>query len=88
MPPLTDSAKVTILLFAQYAETVGRSRVEISLPRGATVADLLAEFRRQVAEAAALPERLMCAVNLSHVLPGHQLRDGDEVAVLPPMAGG
>ncbi len=88
MPPLTAPAKVTILLFAQYAEAVGRSRVEISLPGGATVADLLSEFRRQVAGAASLPERLMCAVNLSHVLPGHQLRDGDEVAVLPPLAGG
>ena len=88
MPPLTTPAKVTILLFAQYAEAVGRSRVEISLPGGATVADLLSEFRRQVAGAASLPERLMCAVNHSHVLPGHQLRDGDEVAVLPPLAGG
>ena len=80
--------KVTILLFAQYAEAVGRSRVDISLPAGGTVADLLAELRRQIPEAGALPARLMCAVNLSHVLPSHQLRDGDEVAVLPPLAGG
>ena len=79
---------VTILLFAQYAEALGRSRVDISLPAGSTVADLLAEFRREVPEAGGLPERLMCAVNLSHVLPAHRLRDGDEVAVLPPLAGG
>jgi molybdopterin converting factor small subunit len=88
MPPLTDSARVTILLFAQYADAVGRSRVEISLAAGATVADLLSRFRSEVAGAAALPERPMCAVNHSHVLPGHHLRDGDEVAILPPLAGG
>ena len=79
---------VSIRLFARYAEVVGRTRVDISLPEGATVAALLAEFRRQVPEASALPEKLMCAVNLTHVLPGHPLRSGDEVAILPPLAGG
>jgi len=62
--------------------------VEISLPAGATVGELLLEFRRLVPEALRLPERPLCAVNLSHVLPTHLLRDGDEVAILPPLAGG
>lgn len=79
---------VTIRLFAAYAAAVGRASVEIVLPAGATVGDLLAELRRQVPEAAPLPERPLCAVNLSHVLPNHPLRDGDEVAILPPLAGG
>jgi molybdopterin converting factor small subunit len=84
MSPLT----VTVRLFAAYADSVGRASVEISLPAGATIGDLLAEFRRQVPEAARLPERPLCAVNLSHVLPSHPLRNGDEVAILPPLAGG
>ena len=84
MRPLT----VTIRLFAAYADLVGRVSVEISLPDGATVGDLLAEFRRLVPEAARLPERPLCAVNLSHVLLSHTLRTGDEVALLPPLAGG
>jgi MoaD family protein len=79
---------VAVRLFAAYAETVGRTSVEISLPAGATVGDLLSEFRRQVPAAAALPERPLCAVNLAHVLTSHRLRDGDEVAILPPLAGG
>ena len=79
---------ITVKLFAAYADAVGRSSVEISLPEGATVGDLLAEFRRRVPEAAALPERPLCAVNLAHVLAAHPLRNHDEVAILPPLAGG
>jgi molybdopterin converting factor subunit 1 len=83
-----DGLRISIRLFAHYAESVGRARLEVALPAGATVGDLLAEFRRQIPAAAALPERLLCAVNLMHVLPAHPLRDGDEVAILPPLAGG
>jgi molybdopterin converting factor small subunit len=82
------SLSITVRLFAAYAEAVGRSSVDISLPEGATVGDLLTEFRRRVPGAAALPERPMCAVNLTHVLSGHPLRNHDEVAILPPLAGG
>ena len=84
----STSLSVTVRLFAAYAEAVGHSSVEISLPAGATVGDLLAEFRRRVTGAAALPERPLCAVNLTHVLNGHPLRNSDEVAILPPLAGG
>jgi molybdopterin converting factor subunit 1 len=80
--------KVSVRLFARYAEVVGQDRVEISVPTGATVADLLAALRVQAPEFAALPKRPLCAVNLAHVLPAHPLRDGDEVAILPPLAGG
>ena len=79
---------VTVRLFAAYAEAVGRTSVDISLPEGATVGALLAELRRQLPEASRLPERPLCAVNLVHVLTSHALRDGDEVAILPPLAGG
>jgi molybdopterin converting factor small subunit len=79
---------ITIRLFAAYAEAVGRSSVDIWVPAGATVGDLIAELRRVVPEAATLPERPLCAVNLRHVLASHPLHDHDEVAILPPLAGG
>jgi molybdopterin converting factor subunit 1 len=84
----TASLNVSVRLFARYAELVGQDLVHISLPAGATVADLLAALRVKVPQASTLPARLLCAVNLSHVLPSHLLRDGDEVAILPPLAGG
>jgi len=79
---------VSVRLFARYAEVVGQDRVSVALTGGATVADLLAALRLQVPRFTALPARPLCAVNLAHVLPSHALRDGDEVAILPPLAGG
>ncbi len=79
---------VTIRLFAAYAELVGCDTVDIAVSAGATIGELLSEFRRQVPAAAPLPSRLLCAVNLAHVLPSHVLQPGDEVAILPPLAGG
>lgn len=84
----STAVSVSVRLFARYAEVVGQERVTVSLPTGATVADLLAALRTQVPRFATLPTRLLCAVNLMHVLPSHPLRDGDEVAILPPLAGG
>jgi len=79
---------VSVRLFARYAEVTGVERLELALRNGATVADLLATLRIQVPGFAQLPARLLCAVNLVHVLPSQTLRDGDEVAILPPLAGG
>jgi len=79
---------VSVRLFARYAEAVGAERLDLGLPTGATVADLLTALRAQVPGFGVLPPRLLCAVNLAHVLPSHTLREGDEVAILPPLAGG
>ncbi len=82
------SVSVTVRFFARYAELLGAARVGIAVPPGSTVATLLAEVRRVVPGAERLPERMLCAVNLVHVLPTQVLHDGDEVAILPPLAGG
>lgn len=82
------SIAVTVRFFARYADLVGREQVGISLPAGATVAALVDAVRREVPGAERLPERVLCAVNLAHALPSQALDDGDEVAFLPPLAGG
>jgi molybdopterin converting factor small subunit len=80
--------RVRCRLFARYAEVVGRDEVTLELPPGAVVSDAIATLRRGVRGGDALPERPLVAINLQHVLPGTHLRDGDELALLPPLAGG
>jgi molybdopterin synthase catalytic subunit len=80
--------RVTVRLFAQYAELIGTDVVALELPRGATVADAVAALRRQVSSGDRLPPRPLTAVNLAHVLPDRRLSDGDELALLPPLSGG
>jgi molybdopterin synthase catalytic subunit len=84
----TTAIKVTVRLFAQYAELVGAETITLELPPGSAVADAVGAVRRQVKNGQKLPTRPLAAVNLAHVLPDQRLADGDEVALLPPLAGG
>ena len=80
--------QVTVRLFAQYAELLERERVVLELVPQATVAQAIARLRRDLPRGELLPERPLVAVNLRHAGADEPLADGDEVAVLPPLAGG
>jgi molybdopterin converting factor subunit 1 len=77
---------LTVLLFASYADALGRSTLELDLPSGTTVEGLL-ERVRGMAPATALPHALV-AVNQAYAAPGQLVAPGDEIAIIPPVAGG
>jgi len=79
---------IRVRLFASYAELLGRDMLTLTVPLPTSVGDVVAQLRRTFPAAEALPERPLAAVNLKHVLPESPLRDGDELALLPPLAGG
>jgi molybdopterin converting factor small subunit len=83
----TPTVTVRILLFASYAERLGVESLDLPLPRPATVAQAI-ERLRAVPGGAELPARPLCALNLAHVTMDHAISDGDELAILPPLAGG
>jgi molybdopterin converting factor small subunit len=85
--PTTQIVNVRVLLFAGYAERVGLETVRVALPALATVADAL-EHIRSLPGGDRIPPRPLCAVNLTHAALDRRLAEGDEVAVLPPLAGG
>ncbi len=87
-PYMTASATVRVRFFARYAQLVGRELADVALPLPATVGDVVRRVRAELPGAAALPERPLTAVNLRHVKLDATVRDGDEVALLPPVAGG
>jgi len=78
--------KVKVLVFASYAEALGRGELDVELPAGATVADCVAEIRRGTG--AGVPPAPLVAVNRRYARPEHTLSEGDEVALIPPLAGG
>ena len=78
---------VTVLLFASYADALGSTSVDVQLPPGAKVSDLL-ERIAHLPGANKLPARPLVAVNRSYAGPGRELVTGDEVALIPPVAGG
>ncbi|MGH7499939.1 MAG: MoaD/ThiS family protein [Gemmatimonadales bacterium] len=82
-----SSVTVRVLLFASYAERLGLESVELSLPSPATVGGVLARLRTMPG-GAGLPPHPLCARNLAHVSLDEPVSPGDEIAVLPPLAGG
>lgn len=62
--------------------------VELELAGPATVGDAVAAVREQLPRGHLLPARPLVARNQAHALPGDPVQDGDELAFLPPLAGG
>jgi molybdopterin converting factor subunit 1 len=84
--PVT-AVRVRSLFFASYRDLVGAEEIELELPAGSTVAELVAIVRARPG-ADALPDAPVVAVNHEYVPAETVLRDGDEVAFIPPVAGG
>lgn len=78
--------QVTVLLFASYADTLGASSIPLELSTGATAGEALDRVRSLAASA--LPTKPLLAVNQRYARPEHVLAPGDEVAIIPPVAGG
>jgi len=87
--PSTAAPTLTlrVLLFASYADTLGFDSLELSVEAPATVGDILKRLRA-LPGGERLPPRPLCALNLTHVGADAPLSGGDELAILPPLAGG
>ncbi|HTI03706.1 MAG TPA: MoaD/ThiS family protein [Gemmatimonadales bacterium] len=82
-------ARVTVRFFARYAELTGCESAAVSIASdAATVADVLARVRESVPGAQQLPARPLAAINRHQVRLDARVQDGDELALLPPLAGG
>ena len=82
------TATVRVRFFARYAELVGRAETSLVLPLPATVADVVRRIRTTLPGGGEIPERPLAALNLHHVRLETPVAGGDEVALLPPVAGG
>ncbi|HEU5359015.1 MAG TPA: MoaD/ThiS family protein [Gemmatimonadales bacterium] len=86
--PQAKSITVTVRFLARYAEVVGRDMVSVTATVPATVDSILAQLGADVPSARALPPKPLCARNFRQVRGNEPLLDGDELALLPPLAGG
>jgi molybdopterin converting factor subunit 1 len=80
--------QVRVLYFGILKDIVGRSSSEMDLPEGLSVAELVELHERENGASAELWGSIAVAVNQQYAKPGDVLRDGDEVALLPPVSGG
>jgi len=78
--------QVRVLVFGVLRDLLRWSEQAVTLPDGATVEELTARLRGDVEHP--VWRSLAVAVNREYALGAAVLREGDEVALLPPVSGG
>jgi molybdopterin converting factor small subunit len=80
--------RIEVLLFAQLRDAFGKEIVMVDVDEGKTAAQLGTELlsSRTDRGLASLPVRY--AVDATFVDDDYQLRDGERLAIIPPVSGG
>jgi molybdopterin converting factor small subunit len=78
--------KVAVQLFGPLAQEAGRSAFALTVS-GPTLGDVLKSLAREMPELRIGPS-VRFAVNAEYARPDHRLKDGDVVALIPPVGGG
>jgi len=79
--------KVNVKFFALGRELVGSSNLQIELEESGGVQSLIESLKNKHPKLKELKSFLV-AVNMEYADMQQSLRDGDEVAIIPPVSGG
>lgn len=80
--------QVHVLLFGALKDLLARESETVELPEQATVELLLRSYLRNEPQIQKFAGSLAIAVNREYAVATQVLREGDEVALLPPVSGG
>jgi molybdopterin converting factor small subunit len=80
--------KVGVALFARFREAVGRERVEVEVPEGATVGEVWMALARAHPVLSRYRPHTLFAIGNEYVDPARPVGAGEEVACFPPVSGG
>ena len=80
--------QVHVLFFGVLKDLAGKSSDSLSLPENATLGDVLSHYERAIPRLKDTILALAMSVNREYAGPATKLRQGDEVALLPPVSGG
>ncbi|MDV3294021.1 MAG: MoaD/ThiS family protein [Nitrososphaerales archaeon] len=80
--------KLNVIYFALARDVAGKERELVSVAGKATVAAVLEQIVVLHPGLGAMKRSIRLSVNHELADPDHRVNDGDEVGVLPPVAGG
>ena len=84
----TPPMQVTVRLFATYREIAGSKELRVRVAEGSTLRTLLDSIYASHPRLKGFEETMLLAVNHEFAEPTARLREGDEVALMPPISGG
>lgn len=80
--------KVRLLFFAVLRDLTGKAEALLDLPEGTRAVDVWNQLRGEYQSLAGYRHPPLAAVNEQYVQPEEFLHDGDDLAFIPPVAGG
>ena len=82
-----NERRVTVLFFGAARDIVGQPEIQLALP-AKTAAGALEELLQRFPGLRRFGRSLLFAVNQEYAQPDREIRDGDELALFPPVSGG
>jgi MoaD family protein len=79
---------VRVQFYAQLRELVGVHELELQLPDGATVRDLLEQVYVQRPALRGHDKNILIGAGLEFVDRNYKLKSGEEISIMPPVQGG
>ena len=83
-----EQMKVRVQFYAQLRELVGIDELDLEIPDGATVRELLEKIYAQKPALRAHDKSILIGAGLEFVNRNYKLNPGEEIAIMPPVQGG
>lgn len=84
----SPKVQVKLLFFASLKDIVGSRQLDLEVPSGSTVNDLLERLEARYPAIGRYRPIVLTSVNEEYVDRASVISDGDEVAIFPPVSGG
>jgi len=83
-----NEISVRVLFFGAARDAVGQTEVEVSLKGNSTAANAFEEVLEKFPKLRRFGRSLLFAVNQEYAAADREVKDGDELAIFPPVSGG
>ena len=80
--------KIHVQFYAQLRDLVGMRELDVELPEGATIHDLLNKLYAQQSMLRSHDKSILIGAGVEFVDRNYELRPGEEIAIMPPVQGG
>ena len=80
--------RIRVLFFGMLKDVVQRGTEDLDLPESSVLSDVLAHYVQIIPSLKLLMPSVAISINQEYAEPETRLKEGDEVALLPPVSGG
>lgn len=80
-----ETMHITVKCFAEARDVLARDEFCMDVPEGTTVEVVAEEIRRLSSQLADMP--FVLSLNMEYPPEGTLVKDGDELAIIPPVSG-